>query len=901
MARKSKQVEAIAEWTGEARNRVYTLLGESQLDEAMKEIAKYPGLKMNDLTPVDKEAFARFSKALAEEPAKQEVLARNLFDDEQSVRRATRFLLGKLAVLDVRQLIPLMKELDESLVASLPESEAEYLKMMDEFFSEDDEDAELREQLIAKWRSEPWSIDRISKEFIAVATELIARAGVVPELEAAMAALHPKHLELWQLAGYRPPQATKTKTNAEKAPKKAKSKTAKATAPGTKANAKAVEGSKESVPVLEDLLRKGELAGLLGFLQEVQAPESVLTGTDESLRGKFAEKIMATGALRDEFFEALLSSDDALRGAALALMNSIPRFPFEQFLQRLYREIDARVHEYTDADRDRFKEVAVASAKAHGTGAALTTVNEWALRVTRCWDWRNDVAAAIASRFSVGEVLQMFRNPDLAGLYSHQMLAPHCEADPDLSLLNFHFPLPAFDGDEVLRGKDIQRRSLWCGEVTSEVFGGRPDLPLDRHRDQLAETFSKNGVAAVRSRDWRFILDWAWSVYMGDGDFTRVEKELWPPLAKEAVAYCLDRKPDDKWFAALSLFMMGATGPDARLFEKRRAVLPAPGGTKVHDDQYHLLERFGEAPQQKEWWLSFFKLEWEHYLTDRRTRMKDGDSELYLHSYEERITPFLRHSIQFGGTEYDDAVRSVLEVMDGQTLLEKLTRTRIRGDYGLFTGAIRRVATDEDAEALLRYGKPIEESDHYHGLAWLLRERRPAVVREFLRRWQKPSRESLPGEYIQLKSVETFAAHGLFAEEVTQRIAASLEAKDEEEFNWAFDLAFAYPEMMTAQGVDVLDLVASRIHRPAKRQIVSDTIRRMMLLGRYGRAPKDRVFAALEEAFQLDDPALWKKAAEGMREFRKEQPQLALSNPDRVKDLIERDPKKYAAIFKGLI
>lgn len=151
------------------------------------------------------------------------------------------------------------------------------------------------------------------------------------------------------------------------------------------------------------------------------------------------------------------------------------------------------------------------------------------------------------------------------------------------------------------------------------------------------------------------------------------------------------------------------------------------------------------------------------------------------------------------------------------------------------------------------------------------------------------------------KLVEALCDDERFRDLTSMRLVESLRSESPWETEWAFPVVFQNPARIDGTGEDFLELVRSGLWRAGRKIDMLHAVTRMVMLGRYGRAPKDRVFVALEDAFQLDDPTAWRKAADAMREFRKELPHLALANPERVRELIARDPKKHGAIFKGLV
>lgn len=241
-----------------------------------------------------------------------------------------------------------------------------------------------------------------------------------------------------------------------------------------------------------------------------------------------------------------------------------------------------------------------------------------------------------------------------------------------------------------------------------------------------------------------------------------------------------------------------------------------------------------------------------------------------------------------------NAVAALLDALRGAGLAEKLASCSTFGD--LPEAALVACSFAEDGE-LLPILKRAERFWPFPSIVLHLADRHPQAVREFLAHCDTADFDRLRWR----QSIEALLDRPGLALDVAVRLAACLQSESTDDHEWAFGIAYARPERLAPSGEDYLGLTARLIYAAKRRQDTWSAVDRVAFLGRSGRAPKDQVFAALEEAFHLDDPTAWRKAADAMREFRKELPHLALANADRVRELIARDPKKHGPIFKGLV
>jgi len=255
--------------------------------------------------------------------------------------------------------------------------------------------------------------------------------------------------------------------------------------------------------------------------------------------------------------------------------------------------------------------------------------------------------------------------------------------------------------------------------------------------------------------------------------------------------------------------------------------------------------------------------------------------------------------------EERDAVRTF-----AAAILEKWKALRQQPEYnpryrGPGRDALKSLLIDDEwtppVEMLADYAR--EAPEHLLAAAARCLRADEAAFLDVLREWRigrhDDGREFCPP--LQSQLLRAMVDHPAVAPVATIRLVECLRSSAPHEVDWAFPIVFEQPERIQGTGEDFLDLVRGGLWQAQAAARSRIAVTRIHLMARHGRTAKDRVFAALEEVFQLDDPTAWRKAADAMREFRKELPHLALANPERVRELIARDPKKHGAIFRGLV
>ena len=86
-----------------------------------------------------------------------------------------------------------------------------------------------------------------------------------------------------------------------------------------------------------------------------------------------------------------------------------------------------------------------------------------------------------------------------------------------------------------------------------------------------------------------------------------------------------------------------------------------------------------------------------------------------------------------------------------------------------------------------------------------------------------------------------------------------------------------------------------------KRNEAFKGLKRIAALAEFGRAGYEEASHALENAFLTENPVLWRFAAKTILKWKKKGKDIHLKNPERIRELIERDPLKFQKIMQPLL
>lgn len=116
----------------------------------------------------------------------------------------------------------------------------------------------------------------------------------------------------------------------------------------------------------------------------------------------------------------------------------------------------------------------------------------------------------------------------------------------------------------------------------------------------------------------------------------------------------------------------------------------------------------------------------------------------------------------------------------------------------------------------------------------------------------------------------------------------------------AYRIAFHRPDLIRRMGVALVQLTAQGFWLKDNGEL-KNTVFRLHALAEYGRCTPAEAGAALEQAFTIEEPSLWRAAAEALKALRKKDPSLSLQDPARVRELLARDPEKYGKFLNPLL
>lgn len=171
-----------------------------------------------------------------------------------------------------------------------------------------------------------------------------------------------------------------------------------------------------------------------------------------------------------------------------------------------------------------------------------------------------------------------------------------------------------------------------------------------------------------------------------------------------------------------------------------------------------------------------------------------------------------------------------------------------------------------------------------------------AKTRANLAKWERQWDSHVPP---QRATVDRHVDTPEFADLVAARLVACLEGDEEQDIDFAFKIAIENPARLGADRDRFVELTARGLwHRKIAEARLA--VHRLEAVAQRGHGEPARVVEALEEAFSLSDATMWRQAARAILNLRERFGPLPLANPERVRELVERDPKKHGAIFKGL-
>lgn len=131
-------------------------------------------------------------------------------------------------------------------------------------------------------------------------------------------------------------------------------------------------------------------------------------------------------------------------------------------------------------------------------------------------------------------------------------------------------------------------------------------------------------------------------------------------------------------------------------------------------------------------------------------------------------------------------------------------------------------------------------------------------------------------------------------------LAESIRTGGPELMDLAFRFAFHMRELFEEHGFNLLELAACSLCR-TKVLEARKAILRMQGLVEHGTCTPAEAAAAMEPAFTTDEPMLWRAAAEAINVLRKKEFSIRLQDPERIKEILAKDPEKYGKFLAPLL
>jgi len=430
------------------------------------------------------------------------------------------------------------------------------------------------------------------------------------------------------------------------------------------------------------------------------------------------------------------------------------------------------------------------------------------------------------------------------------------------------------------RRETVDWRTMIVERLHGKIGGfSVADTPQRAFNWKLAETDRKD--ADSLSVRWAERLRQVVSAFYAGLSFEDVESrfadELRPRWKKDAREGLATRKPRACLPLVFACYFLCERNddPEMRALYVRYCEAVLVSGNVANSI---VLRELASMPRFKPWWAAYCCVEIKASSASRGLHHSYGDFYAAVRSF-----------VEFGEHVAEHVVRELLGDPASKECLDALVAAGEFADDVLWAFWMLCAPPERRAEAVHRdpTGK------HGHILALSVVDTHPAAAEHAIA--HPPARDAW-------HCADRLLDHPELRETAQARLLSRIESEEAWDSRNAFAFLFARPDWPAVRDGALLEAVRGDFWRGRRKDVRFGTaIDGILLMGRHGRCSKADACLALEDAFQLDDPTAWRKAADAMREFRKELPHLALANPERVRELVARDPKKHGAIFKGLV
>ena len=136
--------------------------------------------------------------------------------------------------------------------------------------------------------------------------------------------------------------------------------------------------------------------------------------------------------------------------------------------------------------------------------------------------------------------------------------------------------------------------------------------------------------------------------------------------------------------------------------------------------------------------------------------------------------------------------------------------------------------------------------------------------------------------------------------EMAGMVAMEMETGDPESHDQCFRLMCRHAVRFAELGHDIVALTAAGLWQTKTRD-AKTAIDRLCALGRKNFCPPAEAAQAIEAAFDVEEPTLWRAAVNAIKSLKSIDPAIAIQNRERTEELIARDPAKYQKLFKPLL
>ena len=139
-----------------------------------------------------------------------------------------------------------------------------------------------------------------------------------------------------------------------------------------------------------------------------------------------------------------------------------------------------------------------------------------------------------------------------------------------------------------------------------------------------------------------------------------------------------------------------------------------------------------------------------------------------------------------------------------------------------------------------------------------------------------------------------------FSKEEMAAIAAGMQSSDAVEIDSAFERMMRRPGQVAQSGYNLAELTALGLWQVKNSEVKKVFFRLQALVARDICSPKEAA-ALAEQAFAIEDPTLWRFAAKTIGVFRKQDPAIRLTAPERVREILARDREKHGKYLEPLL